>query len=599
MRPENIRNFSIVAHIDHGKSTLADRILLQTGAISEREFRDQVLDDMDLERERGITIKARAVAIRYQRDNEEYELNLIDTPGHVDFHYEVSRSLAACEGALLLVDATQGVQAQTVANAYLALDGDLAIIPVVNKIDMAAARPEEVAEEMDSTFGFTPEECLPCSAKTGMGVDRIIDAIIEQVPPPPGNPDDKLRALIFDSHFDEFRGVIIYVRLIDGELRKGQRVKMLSTNATYDVTELGQFRPQRRAVDSLSAGQVGYVIASIKDLRDIHIGDTVTDAANPSADRLPGYEEPKPMVYCGIFPTDNDDYDDLRQALLKLSLNDSSFSFEPESNEGLGFGFRCGFLGMLHMEIIAQRLEREEDIDLVQTAPSVTYELGLRDETTISINSPDKVPDPSTIESWSEPIAKVSFITPSDSIGPIMQLCQDRRGKYLRTEYLSQSRTILVYELPLAELIVDVYDRLKSITRGYGTLDYEIIGFQKADLVKMDVMVASEKVDALSTIVHREFAMKRGRRLVQKLKQEIERHMFPIAVQAAIGGKIIARETISALRKNVTAKCYGGDISRKRKLLEKQKEGKKRMKQFGRVEIPQKAFLAVLQMESE
>lgn len=599
MRTEQIRNFSIVAHIDHGKSTLADQILLQTGSISEREFRAQVLDDMDLERERGITIKARAVAIRYKKDGQEYELNLIDTPGHVDFHYEVSRSLAACEGAILLVDSTQGVQAQTVANAYLALEHNLNIVPVINKIDMPAARVDEVREEMHNTFGFNEEEMLLCSAKTGVGVPAILDAIIQQVPHPPGDPKGKLRALVFDSHFDTFRGVVIYIRVVDGTIKKGDRIQLLSTKGVYEVGELGQFRPSRVPVNSLTAGQVGYLISNIKELKDVHVGDTVTDAANPSDQPLPGYKEPKPMVYCGIYPTDNKDFEDLRIALGKLSLNDSSFTYEPESNEGLGFGFLCGFLGLLHMEIVGQRLERESDIDLVQTAPSVTYELHLRNGNTILINSPDKVPDPTHIEEWREPIAVVNFIVPSDCIGSVMQMCQDRRGKYVKTEYLSKDRTILVYELPLAEIIIDVHDRLKSMTRGYGTMDYEIIGFRKADLVKLDVLVAGDKVDALSCIVHRDFAERRGRKLVERLKKEIDRHMFAVAIQAAIGGKIIARETISALRKNVTAKCYGGDITRKRKLLEKQKEGKKRMKQIGRVEIPQGAFLAVLRMDEE
>jgi GTP-binding protein LepA len=599
MRTQQIRNFSIVAHIDHGKSTLADQILLQTGSISEREFRAQVLDDMDLERERGITIKARAVAIRYKKDGEEYELNLIDTPGHVDFHYEVSRSLAACEGAILLVDATQGIQAQTVANAYLALEHNLNIVPVINKIDMPAARVDEVKEEMHNTFGFNEEEMLLCSAKTGVGVPEILDAVIKNVPHPPGDPNGKLRALVFDSHFDKFRGVVIYIRVVDGTIKKGQRIQLMSTRGVYDVGELGQFRPGRVPVDSLTAGQVGYLISNIKELKEVHVGDTVTDAAEPTDQPLPGYKEPKPMVYCGIYPTDNKDFEDLRVALGKLALNDSSFTYEPESNEGLGFGFLCGFLGLLHMEIVGQRLERENDIDLVQTAPSVTYELALRNGKTILINSPDKVPDPTHILEWREPIALVNFIVPTDGIGPVMQMCQDRRGKYIKTDYLSKDRTILVYELPLGEIILDVHDRLKSMTRGYGTMDYEIIGFRPADLVKVDVLVAGDKVDALSCIVHKDFAEKRGRKLVERLKKEIDRHMFAVAIQAAIGGKIIARETISALRKNVTAKCYGGDITRKRKLLEKQKEGKKRMKQIGSVEIPQGAFLAVLRMDEE
>lgn len=599
MRTQQIRNFSIVAHIDHGKSTLADRILLQCGAISEREFRDQILDDMDIERERGITIKARAVAINYTHEGETYELNLIDTPGHVDFHYEVSRSLAACEGALLLVDSTQGVQAQTVANAYLAIEGDLQVIPVMNKIDMQASRVDAVREEIESTFGFTSDEILTCSAKTGQGVPAILERIVKTVPAPPGNPEEPLRALIFDSHFDEFRGVVIYIRLIDGTITKGQKIKMMSTNAIYEVGEIGQFKPKRKSVESLSAGQVGYIISNIKNLSDVHVGDTVTDSARSATKALPGYKEPKPMVYCGIYPTENKDFEKLRQALEKLSLNDSSFSFEPDSNEGLGFGFLCGFLGLLHMEIVAQRLERESDIDLVQTAPSVTYEILLTSDETVLINSPDKLPDVTRIKEFREPIAKVNFIVPTDSIGPVMQMCQDRRGKYVKTEYLSRDRTILVYEVPLGEIIIDVHDRLKSMTRGYGTMDYEILGFQAANLVKLDILVAEEKVDALSCICHRDQAEKRGRKLALKLKDEIERHMFPIAIQAAIGGKIIARETISAMRKNVTAKCYGGDITRKRKLLEKQKEGKKRMKQFGRVEIPQGAFLAILKVDNE
>jgi GTP-binding protein LepA len=599
MRTEQIRNFSIIAHIDHGKSTLADQLLLKTGAISPREFRAQVLDDMDLERERGITIKARAVAIEYEHQGAKYELNLIDTPGHVDFNYEVSRSLAACEGALLLVDATQGVQAQTVANAYLALDGNLTMIPVLNKIDMPAARVEAVREEVCNSFGFNDDEVLLASAKTGAGTDEVLRAIVERIPPPPGRPEGKLRALIFDAIVDTFRGVIVYFRIFDGTLRTGEKIQMLRNNRTYEVQEIGQFRPQRKATEVLTAGQVGYLISNIKELKDVHIGDTVTLAADPTDQPLPGYKEPKPMVYCGIFPTNNDDFEDLRLALEKLSLNDSSFTYEPDSNEGLGFGFLCGFLGLLHMEIVGQRLEREGNVEVVQTAPSVKYEIVLKNGQTIAINSPDKVPDPSTIETWREPIAKVSFILPADSIGPVMQLCQDRRGTYVRTEYLSKDRTILVYEMPLAEIIMDVHDRLKSITRGYGTMDYEIVGFRDADLVKLDVLVAGDKVDALSTIVHRDSAMSRGRRICEKLKKEIDRHMFAVAIQAAIGGKIVARETIPAMRKNVTAKCYGGDVTRKRKLLEKQKEGKKRMKQFGRVEIPQRAFLAILQVDEE
>jgi GTP-binding protein LepA len=599
MRPEQIRNFSIIAHIDHGKSTLADQLLLKTGAITQRDFRAQVLDDMELERERGITIKARAVAINYTSGGVVYELNLIDTPGHVDFNYEVSRSLAACEGALLLVDTTQGVQAQTVANAYLALEGDLTMIPVLNKVDMPASRIDQVREEVCNTFGFTEEETIPASGKSGIGIEEILEAIVKRIPAPPGDPKAPLRALIFDSHVDEFRGVVIYFRIVDGTIKANDKFRMMQNNKTHECLEIGQFKPNRKPVDTLSAGQVGYLISNIKQLKDVKIGDTITLIDNPASEALPGYKEPKPMVYCGIFPTDNDQFENLRQALEKLSLNDSSFTYEPDSNEGLGFGFLCGFLGLLHMEIIGQRLEREENVDIVQTAPSVKYEMTLRSGETITINSPDKVPDPSTIETWKEPICKVSFIIPAESIGGVMKLCQDRRGTYMRTEYLSKERTILVYEMPLAEVIIDVYDKLKSLTRGYGTMDYEIIGYREGDLVKLDVLVANDKVDALSTIVPREFAMTRGRKLVEKLKKEIDRHMFPVALQAAIGGKIVARETIPAMRKNVTAKCYGGDITRKRKLLEKQKEGKKRMKQFGQVEIPQKAFLAILSVDEE
>ena len=473
------------------------------------------------------------------------------------------------------------------------------MIPVLNKIDMPASRVDTVREEVANTFGFTEDEIMCASGKSGEGVDEVLRALIERIPPPPGDPKAKLRALIFDSHFDEYRGVIIYFRIFDGTINSGDKIKMLRSGRLYETLEIGQFRPNRKAATSLSAGQVGYLISNIKELKDVHIGDTISLAADPSDDPLPGYKEPKPMVYCGIFPTDNNDFEKLRQALEKLSLNDSSFTYEPDSNEGLGFGFLCGFLGLLHMEIIGQRLEREQDCDIVQTAPSVKYEVVMRSGETIIVNSPDKVPDPSGIDFWREPIAKVNFIIPTESIGGVMKLCQDRRGTYVRTEFLSKDRTILVYEMPLAEVIIDVYDKLKSLTRGYGTMEYEIIGYREGDLVKLDVMVAGDKVDALATIAPREFAMTRGRKLVSKLKKEISRHMFPVALQAAIGGKIVARETIPAMRKNVTAKCYGGDITRKRKLLEKQKEGKKRMKQFGQVEIPQKAFLAILSVDEE
>lgn len=592
--PKRIRNFSIIAHIDHGKSTLADQLLLQSGAITQREFREQLLDDMDLERERGITIKARAVAINYTLDGQVYELNLIDTPGHVDFHYEVSRSLAACEGAILLVDATQGVQAQTVANAYLAVSNDLAIVPVLNKIDMQAARPEEIKEEILTSLGIDPAEILAVSAKTGQGVPDVFRAIIDRVPPPAGNPNTPLRALIFDSKFDDYQGVVIYVRVVDGLLKVGQKIRMMAGETDHEVTGLGRFRPQETPCDELGVGQVGYVTANLKKLSDVRIGDTITQVPGPAAVALEGYQEPSPVVFCGLFPATNSQFDDLRTALQKLSLNDSSFTFEPETSDALGFGFRCGFLGMLHMEIVQQRLERESKLALVQTAPNVTYEILTRMGETRYISNPTRIPDAGEIEEFREPIAKVNFIIPADSIGVIMQLCEDRRGVFQKTEYLSPTRAILTYELPLAEMIYDLYDKLKSATRGYGTMDYELIGFRAGDLCRLDILVAAQKVDALSIVVHRAHADRRGRKLVKKLRGEIERHQFEVAIQAAIGSKVIARETISALRKNVTAKCYGGDISRKRKLLEKQKEGKKRMKQVGSVEISQEAFLSVL-----
>ena len=592
--PQFIRNFSIVAHIDHGKSTLADQLLLQSGAITQREFREQLLDDMDLERERGITIKARAVAINYTLDGQVYELNLIDTPGHVDFHYEVSRSLAACEGAILLVDSTQGVQAQTVANAYLAINGNLAIVPVLNKIDMQASRPDEIREEILATLGIDPDEVLAISAKSGLNVPDVFRAIIDRVPAPAGKPDAPLRALIFDSKFNDYQGVVTYVRVVDGSLRVGQKIRMMAGDTEHEVMGLGRFRPQEVPCDELGVGQVGYVVANIKCLSDVRVGDTMTDLHRGATEALPGYQEPVHVVYCGLFPATNNQFEDLRTALQKLALNDSSFTFEPETSDALGFGFRCGFLGMLHMEIVQQRLERESNLSLVQTAPNVTYEIVTRTGETLHLANPTRIPDAGEIEEFREPVARVNFILPTDSIGAIMQLCEDRRGTYLKTEYLTTTRAILSYELPLAEMIYDLYDKLKSATRGYGTMDYEITGFQPGDLVRLDILVAGEKVDALSIVVHRDHAYRRGQRLVKKLKAEIGRHQFEVAIQAAIGSKIIARESISALRKNVTAKCYGGDISRKRKLLEKQKEGKKRMKQVGNVEISQEAFLSVL-----
>ncbi len=595
MTPEFIRNFSIVAHIDHGKSTLADQLLLKTGAITQREFQDQILDDLAVERERGITVKARAVAIYHEYKGQRYELNLIDTPGHVDFHYEVSRSLAACEGALLVVDAFQGVQAQTVANAYAAIEGNLDIIPVVNKIDLPVTRIDEVLEEVEHIIGLDASGALRVSAKQGIGIEEVLAAIIERVPPPKGKPDAPLRALVFDSKYDDYRGVITYVRVKDGTLRVGEKVRFMKGGNSQEVTELGQFRPHMEPVDELGPGQVGYVVTGVKVLGNIHVGDTVTHAGNPAKEALPGYKQPKPMVFCGMFPIDATDFEKLREELEKMSLNDASFTFAPETSDALGFGFRCGFLGMLHMEIIQQRLEQEADVDLIQTAPNVTYEIVLRDGEVVLIDNPVLVPDAGQIEEFREPISKVTFILPASCIGPIMQLCEDRRGLYKNTEYLGPERAELIYELPLAEIIYDMHDKLKSITRGYGTMDYEVIGFRPADLVKMDILVKGTKVDALATIVHRGTADRRGRGLVKKLKQEIPKHQFEVALQAAIGSRVIARETISALRKNVTAKCYGGDITRKRKLLQKQKEGKKRMKQFGQVEIPQKAFLSVLE----
>ncbi|HXY34750.1 MAG TPA: translation elongation factor 4 [Planctomycetaceae bacterium] len=599
MDPRFIRNFSIVAHIDHGKSTLADQLLLKSGAISQREFREQVLDDLEIERDRGITVKARAVAIHYTLDGQEYELNLIDTPGHVDFHYEVSRSLAACEGALLLVDAFQGVQAQTVANALAAINGDLVVIPVINKIDLPVTRIDEVLEEIETVVGLDATEALQISAKQGIGIDDVFREIVKKVPSPKGSPTDPLRALVFDSKYDTYRGVVTYVRVKEGTLTTGKKMRFMSTGTSHEILELGQFRPNMVPCDSLGPGQVGYIITGLKELGTVHVGDTVCDPQNPPAQALPGYHKPQQMVFCGMYPIEATDFEKLREELQKLSLNDASFSFVPETSDALGFGFRCGFLGLLHMEIIQQRLEIEQDIDLIQTAPNVTYELLLRGGEIRMIDNPQMVPDVGSIEEFREPIAKVNFILPAECIGTIMTLCEDRRGIYKSTEYLGPKRAQLIYELPLGEIIFDMYDKLKSATRGYGTMDYEVIGFRPSDLVKLDVLVKGNRVDALSTIVHRSNADKRGRALVKRLKGEISKHQFEIPLQAAIGSRIIARETISALRKNVTAKCYGGDITRKRKLLQKQREGKKRMKQFGEVEIPQKAFLSVLEVGGE
>lgn len=599
MDPKYIRNFSIIAHIDHGKSTLADQLLLKSGTITQREFREQILDDLDIERERGITVKARSVTINWKLDGQVYELNLIDTPGHVDFHYEVSRSLAACEGALLLVDAFQGVQAQTVANAYAAINGNLEIIPVVNKIDLPVTRIDEVLDEVETVLGLDASDALRVSAKVGLNIETVFEAIIRRIPQPKGTAGRPLKALVFDSKYDNYRGVITYIRLFEGSVRRGDKIRFMREGMVSDVLELGQFRPNMKPCDELGPGQVGYILTGLKELSKVTVGDTVTLFHEPASEPLPGYQKPKQMVFCGMYPIDATDFENLREELQKLSMNDSSFSFVPETSDALGFGFRCGFLGMLHMEIVQQRLEGEQNMDLIQTAPNVTYEILTRDGKTMVIDNPQDVPDAGIIEEFREPLAKVSFIVPSQHVGTIMQLCQERRGIYRTTEYLGPQRAQLVYELPLSEIVYDMYDKLKSVTSGYGTMDYEIIGFQAADLVKMDILVKGVRVDALSTIVHRSNAERRGRALVKRLKEEISKHQFEIALQAAIGSRVIARETISALRKNVTAKCYGGDITRKRKLLQKQKEGKKRMKQFGEVEIPQKAFLSVLESNTD
>ena len=596
-----IRNFSIIAHIDHGKSTLSDRLLMRAGAITEREFQNQMLDDMDLERERGITIKASAVTVFHEHtpaggnQAEKFMLNFIDTPGHVDFHYEVQKALQACEGAILVVDATQGVQAQTVANAYAAIDVGLEIIPVINKIDLPGARPDEVAEEIEQVLGFPAEDAILVSAKTGQGIDDLITKLCDQLPPPKGKPDQPLRCLIFDSIYDDYRGVIVYVRVVDGELRKGQRIRLMGNEKEYQVTDLGKLMPRPKQVERIGTGEVGFLVGAIKDLHDVRIGDTVTDAQNPAPTALPGYKPIQQMVYCDFYPGGKTQYDELRDAMDRLQLNDSSFTFAPENSDALGFGFRCGFLGLLHMEIIQERLEREFNIEVVQTAPTVTYEIALTDGTTKRIDSPSELPNPTHIAEIREPYILNNLILPADSVGAMMKLCEDRRGIYKKTEYIGATRVLLQYEMPLAEVIFDFYDRLKSSTRGYGTMDFEVIGFRVGNLVKLDILVNGDRVDALSVIVHRDHAEQRGRRLLVRLKEEIDRHLFEIPLQAAIGGKVIARETIKSMGKNVTAKCSGGDITRKRKLLEKQKEGKKRMKRVGSVDIPQEAFMAILE----
>jgi GTP-binding protein LepA len=594
-----IRNFCIVAHIDHGKSTLADRILEVTGAVSTRQMKDQLLDDMALERARGITIKARAVTMPYKYKGKTYQLNLIDTPGHVDFHYEVSRSLSCCEGALLLADAFQGVEAQTMANAYAAMEHDLEIVPVINKVDLMHARTDDVKLEMEQTLGIDPDDVIPVSAKTGLGVDQLLEQIVERFPPPTGDETAPLQAMVFDSNYDDYRGAIIYVRVMNGRISKGQKVKLLRAGTTHDVVELGHFQPQRTAAESMGPGQVGYVICNIKSLDEVHIGDTLSVPGEKAAEPLEGYQEPKRMVYCGLYPSDGQNFEELRDALSKLAINDPSFEFEPESSDALGFGFRCGFLGLLHMEIVQQRLEQESDVDLVQTAPNVTYEIETNNGQILEIHKPQDVPDAGQIAEFRQPIVRVNMVQPTEYIGSVMKLCQERRGILVRTEYLSPTRAMVTYDLPLAEVIYDLHDKLKSFTKGYGTMDYELKGYERADLVRLDMLVNGKRVDALSVICDRGDADRRGRAVAKRLKAEISRHMFEVAVQAAIGTRVIARETVPALRKNVTAKCYGGDISRKRKLWAKQKEGKKRMKSIGQVDIPQKAFMAVLDTGEE
>jgi GTP-binding protein LepA len=589
-----IRNFSIIAHIDHGKSTLADRILVATRAVELREMREQFLDDMDLEREMGITIKANRATVFYNFNNSKYMLNLIDTPGHVDFHYEVSRALAACEGVLLLVDATQGVQAQTVANAYKATEANLEIIPVINKIDLPTARPEDVALEVEHILGLPAEHAVFTSAKTGVGLDELFKAVIERIPAPKGDVDAPLRALVYDAKSDVHRGVVCHVRVKDGTIRRADKILLMAAGRTYGVTEVGKFAPKPQAVDELAAGEVGYVVAGIKTLNDVNIGDTITLDGRRTETPLPGYQAPQRMVFCDFYPGPMTEAPELRDALENLWLNDCSFSYEAVHSNALGFGFRCGFLGLLHMKIIQERIERESNIDVVQTAPTVTYEVLQADGKVIHIDSPAELPDPSIVQEIREPIITANLIIPAESIGAIMQIADDRRGEHRRTEYLSPERVMLTYKFPLSETIYDFYDRLKAATRGYGTMDYELTGYEAGNLVKLDILVNGTLVDALSIIVHREKAERRGRTLINRLRKEISRHLFEIPLQAAIGGKVIARETIKPLRKNVTAKCYGGDVTRKRKLLEKQKEGKKRMKMVGQVNIPQEAFMAVL-----
>jgi GTP-binding protein LepA len=597
MNPENIRNFSIIAHIDHGKSTLADRILQRTGAVTEREMEDQLLDNMDLERERGITIKAHAVRLDYRAKNgQNYVLNLIDTPGHVDFSYEVSRSLSACEGALLVVDASQGVEAQTLANTYLAIENDLELIPVLNKIDLPSAEPERIKEQIENIIGLDAQDAVLASAKTGAGVDEILEQIVEKIPPPKGSKDAPLKALIFDSWYDSYRGVIVLFRVIEGTIKKGTKIKFFNTGREYLVETLGVNRPRPTPINELSVGEVGFLTASIKTVADVQIGDTITEAANPTDQPFPGFQEVKPMVFAGLYPTDSAQYEDLRDAMDKLRLNDASFFYEPESSTALGFGFRCGFLGLLHMEIIQERLEREFDLDLITTAPGVRYRVTTTDGAVTEVDSPSKMPDTGRIAKIEEPFIEATILTSDAYLGGILPLLDEKRGIQKKFEYLTDSRVMLVYELPLNEIVLDFYDRLKSVSRGYASLDYHFSGYRESDLVKLDILVSGEPVDALALILHRSNAAAKGRLVAAKMKELIPRQLFEVPIQAAIGNKIIARETVKAMGKNVIAKCYGGDISRKRKLLEKQKEGKKRMKKVGRVEIPQEAFLAVLKV---
>ncbi len=600
MKLSHIRNFSIIAHIDHGKSTLADRLLEITNTIDKRLMKAQVLDSMDLERERGITIKAAAATLKYSLNGKDYILNLIDTPGHVDFSYEVTRALQACEGALLVVDASQGIQAQTVANMYLAMGQELTIVPVLNKIDLQAARPDEVIGEIESVFALPGEEIIGVSAKTGLNCENVLKAIVERIPPPEGDPEKPLRALIFDARYDDYRGVIMYVRVVDGELRAKDKIRLILTKSTYEALEVGILSPGLNKRDVLSAGEVGYIIAGIKSVQDVDIGDTVTRLGfADTIEVLPGYRKPRPMVYCGIYPTNPADYENLRKGLERLRLSDSSLTYVPETSSALGLGFRCGFLGLLHMEIVQERLEREMNLDLVQSAPNVNYEILMNNGEVQLIEAASELPDPTRFQEVREPIVRVSNIVPAEFVGAIMAICTDKRGEFVNQEYLSKERVIITYDMPLAEVILDYHDKMKSATRGYGTMDYELRGYKAGDLAKVRILIAGEEVDALSMIIHRDFAEQRGRALLKRLRDQIPRHLFVVALQAAIGGKIVARESIAALRKDVTAKCYGGDISRKRKLLEKQKKGKKRMKMVGNVEVPQAAFLSVLSIDGE